>query len=76
MFIDFIKRVLKQVWSLLSDQDWDADLTKVAGVVLMAIGVVGWWYGKADFQWIVGVGAGMASTGKVADVASIGRGRG
>ncbi len=56
--------MFKQFKSLFTDKDWDADAAKVFGVSLILAGAVGWWFGKSDFQWIIGFGAGLVSTGK------------
>lgn len=50
--------------SIITDNQWDADPTKIFGLVLVIAGIVGWWIGKPDFQWIVGFGTGLISTGK------------
>ena len=49
--------------SLLTDGDWDPDITKVLGLVLVIVGVVGWFMGR-DPAFIVGFGAAMAASGK------------
>ena len=49
---------------MITDNQWDADPTKIFGLVLVIAGIVGWWVGKPDFQWIVGFGTGLISTGK------------
>lgn len=61
---EFVLKVLKQIASIFTDKDFDADAVKVFGIALVIIGVVGWWSGKSDFQWIVGFGAGLVSSGK------------
>jgi len=59
-----VKKIATQLWSLVSDKDWDADVVKILGIALVAAGVVGWWKGKTDFQWIVGYGSTLVATGK------------
>jgi len=57
-------KVFKQLYSLISDRDWDADAVKVFGIALILAGIAGWWLGKPDFQWVVGFGATLVATGK------------
>ena len=56
----------KKNWfkSLFSDREWDADLTKVLGFCIVISGLVGFFLGKSDFQWVVMFGAGLIATGK------------
>lgn len=56
----------KKNWltSLFSDKDWDLDLAKVLGFVIVVAGIVGFFLGKSDFQWIVAFGSGLIATGK------------
>lgn len=61
---DFIFKAFKQIGALFSDKDFDADAVKVFGITLIVAGIVGWWYGKADFQWIIGFGASLVVSGK------------
>lgn len=61
---NFILKLLKQVGSLFSDAEWDADATKVFGFGVIVAGVVGFFMGKPDFQWVIVFGAGLISTGK------------
>ena len=50
--------------SLFTDKEWDLDLAKVLGFVIVAAGIVGFFLGKPDFQWIVAFGSGLIATGK------------
>lgn len=59
-----MNKVANQIKSLFTDREWDADVTKVFGVALVIAGCIGWWKGKTEFQWIIGFGAGLISTGK------------
>lgn len=59
--------MMKFLKSLVTDKDWDGDAAKVFGLALVAAGVAGFFLGKADFQWLVGFGAGMIGTGKWAE---------
>lgn len=56
----------KKNWltSLFTDKDWDLDLAKVLGFVIVVAGIVGFFLGKSDFQWIVAFGSGLIATGK------------
>lgn len=56
----------KKNWltSLFTDKEWDLDLAKVLGFVIVAAGIVGFFLGKPDFQWLVSMGAGLIATGK------------
>jgi hypothetical protein len=63
----FIMKALKQVASIFTDKDFDADVVKVFGVALVVAGIVGWWYGKADFQWIIGFAVPLIISGKFSD---------
>ena len=50
--------------SLFTDREWDCDITKVIGFVIVVAGLVGFFMGKADFQWVTAFGAGLIATGK------------
>ena len=56
----------KKNWltSLFSDKEWDCDITKVLGFVIVVAGIVGFFLGKSDFQWIIAFGSGLIATGK------------
>ena len=56
----------KKNWltSLFSDKDWDLDLAKVLGFGIVVAGLVGFFLGKSDFQWVVAFGSGLIATGK------------
>ena len=57
---------MKRNWltSLFTDREWDTDLTKVLGFIVVIAGLVGFFLGKNDFQWIVMFGSGLIATGK------------
>jgi len=61
---EFIVKLLKQIGSLFTDADWDADATKVFGFGVIVAGIVGFFMQKSDFQWVIVFGAGLISTGK------------
>lgn len=50
--------------SLFSDKEWDFDITKVLGFLIVIAGIVGFFLEKSDFQWIVAFGSGLIATGK------------
>jgi uncharacterized membrane protein (UPF0136 family) len=56
----------KKNWftSLFTDREWDCDLTKVLGFLIIVAGLVGFFLEKSDFQWIVGFGSTLVATGK------------
>lgn len=55
--------MFKFIKSLFVDNEWDGDVTKLFGIVLIVAGVVGWFMGR-DPVFIVGFGAALAATGK------------
>ena len=60
----FFQKILKFLASLVTDRDWDGDAAKVFGLALISAGVVGFFYSKPDFQWVIITGASMVGTGK------------
>ena len=56
----------KKNWftSLFTDREWDTDLTKVLGFLIIVAGLVCFFLEKSDFQWIVGFGSTLVATGK------------
>lgn len=50
--------------SLFTDREWDADATKIIGFAIVIAGLVGFFLGKSNFEWVVGFGAGLIATGK------------
>lgn len=56
----------KKNWltSLFSDREWDTDITKVLGFGIIVSGLVGFFLGKSDFQWVIAFGSGLIATGK------------
>ena len=55
----------KFIKSLFTDSEWDGDTSKVVGWILITIGIIGFFIGKNDFQWIIGFGTGLIGIGKV-----------
>lgn len=49
--------------SLVTDGEWDADLTKILGLALIIAGVVGWFFGR-DPAFVIGFGSALVATGK------------
>ena len=49
--------------SLLTDGEWDGDVTKVFGVLLIIAGMVCWFLGR-DPAYVIGFGAALAASGK------------
>lgn len=56
--------ILTAFKSLFTDRQWDADLTKVVGFMLIVAGVIGFFMQKSDFQWLMTFGSGLIATGK------------
>lgn len=56
----------KKNWfiSLFTDREWDTDLTKVLGFLIILAGLTGFFLNKSDFQWVIGFGATLIATGK------------
>ena len=55
---------MKFIKSLFTDGEWDGDLVKVFGAVLIVVGLVGFFLKVPGFEWVIGFGAALASTGK------------
>lgn len=49
--------------SLISDREWDPDLTKLIGLAMVVAGVVGWFQGN-DPTFVIGFGSGLIASGK------------
>lgn len=56
--------MIKFLESLFTDREWDADATKIIGFAIVIAGLVGFFLGKSNFEWVVGFGAGLIATGK------------
>ena len=50
--------------SLFTDGEWDGDAVKVFGIIIIIVGLVGFFLSRAGFDWVIGFGAGLVSTGK------------
>ena len=55
---------MKWLKSVFTDREWDADSTKIFGFIIVVAGLVGFFMGKSNFEWVVGFGAGLIGTGK------------
>jgi hypothetical protein len=42
--------------SLFTDGEWDGDVVKVFGVILVICGIVGFFLAIPEWQWIIGFG--------------------
>lgn len=56
--------MLKFLKSIFTDRDWDGDATKLFGFGIVVAGLVGFFMGKSDFQWVVLFGSGLIASGK------------
>lgn len=54
----------KWLKSIFTDNEWDADATKIFGFCIVVAGVVGFFLQKNDFQWLIGFGASLIASGK------------
>lgn len=61
---DFFAKVGRQLASLFTDRDWDADITKVIGFGIVVAGLVGFFLEKSNFTAVIAFGAGLCATGK------------
>lgn len=59
-----MKKLRDIIKSLFSDNDFDADLTKVIGFAIIVCGVVGFFLNKSDFLGLLAFGSGLIATGK------------
>ena len=50
--------------SLFTDGEWDGDVVKVFGVILIICGIVGFFLAIPEWQWIIGFGSTLVATGK------------
>lgn len=55
---------MKWLKSIFTDREWDADATKVFGFAVVVAGIIGFFLGKNDFQWLIGFGASLIASGK------------
>ena len=56
--------MIKVIKSIFTDREWDADATKVVGFCVVIAGMVGFFMGKENFQWVIAFGSGLIATGK------------
>lgn len=54
----------KFLLSLVTDVDWDGDAAKVAGLIMMICGLVGFFLGKSQFEFLLITGGAMITSGK------------
>lgn len=57
-------KVWKQLWSLVTDRQWDLDLTKVLGLVIVVAGIVGWFRNGSDPTVVLALGSALVASGK------------
>ena len=50
--------------SLFTDGEWDGDVTKVFGVLMICAGVAGWLWKGYEPAFIIGFGSALAASGK------------
>ena len=50
--------------SLFTDGEWDGDVVKVFGVILIICGIVGFFLAIPEWQWIIGFGSTLVATCK------------
>jgi hypothetical protein len=55
---------MKLIKSLFTDRDWDADISKLVGFILVALGCYGFLVNK-DSQWILALGVSLLGIAKV-----------
>ncbi len=60
----FFEKIVNFFKSLFTDKEWDGDATKVFGAAIAICGIVGFFLGKSDFQWMIGFGVGAMVSGK------------
>ena len=61
---EFFKKVIRQIASLFTDKDFDADATKVFGFGLMVCAVVGFFLTLPEWSIMLGIGGAMCGVGK------------
>jgi hypothetical protein len=54
---------MKWLTALFTDGEWASDLTKVAGLALLVVAVIGWFHGR-DPSVLIGFGSGLVASGK------------
>lgn len=52
-----MKKFKEIITSMFSDSEWDADMAKIIGFILIVIGVVGFFTQKDGWQWLITAGA-------------------
>lgn len=56
--------MFKFIKSVFTDKDWDGDATKLFGFMVVVSGLIGFFIGRADFQWVILFGSGLIASGK------------
>lgn len=56
--------MIKAIKAMFTDREWDADVTKIIGFAVIVAGLVGFFMGKSEFQWVIAFGSGLIATGK------------
>lgn len=58
---------MKKNWftSLFTDKEWDTDLSKVCGFLMIIVGFVGFFIEKNNFEWMIMTGASLLGIAKV-----------
>lgn len=59
-----MKGVWKFLKSLVTDGEWDGDLTKVLGLAIVIVSLVGWLVYDRDPTVVLAFGSGLVATGK------------
>lgn len=54
-----MKKLKEIIKSMFTDKDWDADLSKIVGFILIIISIVGFFKQLSEWQWLLGFGAGL-----------------
>lgn len=54
-----MKKLKEVIKSMFTDKDWDADMSKIVGFILIIISIVGFFKQLSEWQWLLGFGAGL-----------------
>ena len=61
---NWFEKAGKFILSLITDSDWDGDATKVMGIILIIISVIGFFCAIADWAIMLGIGTTALVSGK------------